>query len=77
MSDELPRTFEEAMAWAKAHLDETGETPTRVANPTAGLVFDLKNRTVTRAVWDEDNNFVEMTYWADTGRVLRKQISKP
>jgi hypothetical protein len=26
MSDELPRTFEEGMAWAKARLDETGET---------------------------------------------------
>jgi hypothetical protein len=45
MSDALPRTFEEAMAWARARLDETGETPKSVANPTAGLVFDLKNRT--------------------------------
>jgi hypothetical protein len=76
MSDELPRTYGEALAWANARARETGEMPKIIANQPAGLVFDLTNRTVTRAVWDEDNNLVEMMYCADTGRVLRKQITK-
>ena len=32
--------------------------------------------TVTRAVWDEDNNLVEMTYCAVTGGVLSKKVTK-
>jgi hypothetical protein len=62
-----PETFE-AIAWAKY------QQPFPI--PLRGLFFDLKNRTVTRAVWDEDNNLVEMTYGAVTGRVLKKQITK-
>ena len=64
MSDELPRTFEEAIAWAKTRAGETGEMATTIANPTAGLVFDLKNATITHTVFDEDNNIIEMTYCA-------------
>ena len=30
----------------------------------------------SQAVWDEDNNLVEMTYCAITGRVLNKKITK-
>ena len=48
-----------------------------VPNPTKGLTFDLENSTVTRAVWDEDNNLVEMTYCAVTGGVLGKKVTKP
>jgi hypothetical protein len=77
MSDRLPRTFEEALAWAKTCAAETGEMPTTISNPTAGLVFDLANSTVTRAVRDEDNNLVAMTHCAVTGRALKKQITKP
>ena len=77
LSDELPRTFEEAIAWAKTRAGETGEMATTIANPTAGLVFDLKNATITHTVFDEDNNIIEMTYCAVTGRVLNKQITKP
>jgi hypothetical protein len=77
LSYELPWTFEEAVAWAKKHTGETGERPTTVANPSAGLVFDLKNATVTRALFDEDNNLIGVTYCAVTGRVLNKQITKP
>ena len=71
----LPETFEEATEWAKAHEQETGEMPRIVANPMS-LLFDLENSTVTKAVWDEDNNLVEMTYSAITGRVLNKKITK-
>jgi hypothetical protein len=46
-------------------------------NPSKGLTFDLKNSTVTRGVWDEDNNLVEMTYCAVTGDVLKKNVIKP
>ena len=51
-------------------------SPKSVANPLKGLFFDLDNSTVTRAVWDEDNNLVEMTYCAVTGGVLSKKITK-
>ena len=77
LSDELPRTFEEAIAWAKTRAGETCEMATTIANPTAGLVFDLKNATITHTVFDEDNNIIEMTYCAVTGRVLNKQVTKP
>ena len=72
-----PETFEQALAWAKMREAETGETPTTVSNPTKALVFDLENSTVTRAVWDEDNNLVEMTYCAVTGDVIKKKVTKP
>ena len=72
----LPETFEEATEWAKAREQETGEMPRIVANPMKRLLFDLENSTVTKAVWDEDNNLVEMTYSAITGRVLNKKITK-
>ena len=72
----LPETFEEATEWAKARERETGEMPRTVANPMKGLLFDLENSTVTKAVWDEDNNLVEMTYCAITGNVLNKKITK-
>ena len=68
MIDQLPRRFEEALAWAKKCVAETGEMPTTISNPTAGLVFDLEKATITRAVWDEDNNLVEIDllrgYWS-------------
>ena len=51
--------------------------PATISNPTKGLLFDLKNSTFTRAVWDDDNNLVEMTYCALTGNVLAKKITKP
>jgi hypothetical protein len=73
----LPETFEEALAWAKTRGAEAGETPTTVSNPTKGLFFDLENSTLTRAVWDEDNNLVEITYCAVTGSVLKKTVTKP
>ena len=72
----LPETFEEAKEWAKARERETGEMPRTVANPTKRLLFDLEKSTVTKAVWDEDNNLVEMTYCAITGSVLNKKITK-
>ena len=72
-----PETFEEALAWAKVRCAETGIMPATVSNPTKGLLFDLKNSTFTRAVWDDDNNLVEMTYCALTGNVLAKKITKP
>lgn len=71
-----PETFEQGLAWAKTRAAETGETPTKVSNPTKGLFFDLENSTVTRAVWDEDNNLVEITYSAVTGSVLKKKVTK-
>jgi len=73
---DLPETFEQRLAWAKTRGAETGETPTKVSNPTKGLFFDLENCTATRAVWDEDNNFVEITYCAVTGSVLTKKVTK-
>jgi hypothetical protein len=73
---DLPETFEQGLAWAKTRGAETGETPTKVSNPTKGLFFDLENSTVTRAVWDEDNNLVEITYSAVTGSVLKKKVTK-
>jgi hypothetical protein len=73
---DLPETFEQGLAWAKTRGAETGETPTKVSNPTKGLFFDLESFTVTRAVWDEDNNFVEITYCAVTGSVLKKKVTK-
>jgi len=72
----LPETFEEATEWAKARERETGEMPRTLANPTKCLLFDLENSTVTKAVWDEDNNLVEMTYCAIAGGVLNKRITK-
>lgn len=72
-----PQTFEEAQEWAKIRAAETGETPKSAANPSKGLFFDLENSTVTRAVWDEDNNLVEITYCAVTGSVLKKNVTKP
>ena len=72
----LAETFEEAREWAKAREQETGEMPRIVANPMKRLLFDLENYTVTKAVWDEDKNLVEMTYRAITGRVLNKKITK-
>jgi hypothetical protein len=71
-----PETFEEAQAWAKMREAETGVAPKSVANPLKGLFFDLDNSTVTRAVWDEDNNLVEVTYCAVTGGVLSKKVTK-
>ena len=71
-----PETFEEAQAWAKMREAETGVAPKSVANPFKGLSFDLVNSTVTRALWDEDNNLVEMTYCAVTGGVLSKKVTK-
>jgi len=56
---------------------KTGPGPKIVSNPIKGLYFDLENSTVTRAVWDEDNNLVEMTYCAVTGGVLKKKVIKP
>ena len=47
--------------------------PATVSNPTKGLLFDLKNSTLTRAVWDDDNNLVEMTYCALTGNVISEK----
>jgi hypothetical protein len=72
-----PETFEEALAWAKICEAETGQWPSVVANPSKGLSFDLTNSTVTRSVWDEDDNLVEMKYCAFTGRVLGKKVTKP
>jgi hypothetical protein len=72
-----PETFEEALAWAQSYEAESGKPLDVVANPAKGLSFDLKNSTVTRAVWDEDSNLVEMTYCARTGRVLGKKVTKP
>jgi hypothetical protein len=74
---DYPETFEQALAWAKMRTAETGEMPLIVSNPSKGLTFDLANSTVTRGVWDEDNNLVEMTYCAVTGNVLRKSVIKP
>jgi hypothetical protein len=71
-----PETFEEAREWVKVRERETGVAPKTVANPVKGLLFDLENSTITRAVRDEDNNLVEMTYCAVTGSVLRKKITK-
>ena len=70
-------TFEQALAWAKMRTAETGEMPLIVSNPSKGLTFDLANSTVTRGVWDEDNNLVEMTYCAVTGDVLKKNVFNP
>jgi hypothetical protein len=33
--------------------------------------------TVTRSVWELDDNLIEMTYCAITGGVLRKKVTKP
>jgi hypothetical protein len=74
---DYPETFEQALAWAKMRTAETGETPRIVSNPSKGLTFDLENSTITRGVWDEDNNLVEMTYCAVTGDVLKKNVIKP
>ena len=71
-----PETFEEAQAWAKMREAETGVAPKSVANPLRGLFFDLDKSTFTRAVWDEDNNLVEMTYCVVTGGVLSKKVTK-
>jgi len=71
-----PETFEEAQAWAKMREAETGVAPKSVANSSKGLFFDLENSTVTKALWDEDNNLVEMTYCAMTGDVLSKKVAK-
>ena len=71
-----PETFEEAQAWAKRREAETGIAPKSVASPLKGLFFDLDKSTVTRAVWDEDSNLVEMTYCAVTGGVLSKKVTK-
>lgn len=71
-----PETFEDAREWAKVRERETGVAPSTVANPVKGLLFDLENSTVTKAVWDEDKNLVEMTYCAITGSVLSKKITK-
>jgi hypothetical protein len=72
-----PETFEEALAWAKSYEAESGKRLNIIANPSKRLSFDLENSTVTRAVWDEDNNLIEMTYCARTGRVLGKKVTKP
>jgi hypothetical protein len=72
-----PETFEEALAWAKSYEAVSGKRLNIIANPSKGLSFDLENSTVTRAVWDEDNNLIEMTYCARTGRVLGKKVTKP
>jgi hypothetical protein len=72
-----PDTFEEALAWAKRREAETGEMPKIVSNPIKGLTFDLENSTLTRAVWDEDDNLIEMTYCAVTGDVIKKNVTKP
>ena len=72
-----PETFEEALAWAKICEAETGQRPSVVTNPSKGLSFDLENSTVTRSVRDEDDNLIEMTYCASTGRVLGKKVTKP
>ena len=71
-----PETFEEAQAWARTREAETGVAPKSVANSLKGLSFDLENSTVTRGLWDEDNNLVEMTYCAITGGVLSKKVTK-
>ena len=72
-----PETFEEAQAWAKAREAEPGVAPKSVVNPSKGLLFDLDKSTVTKAVWDDDDNLIEMTYCAITGGVLCKQVTKP
>jgi hypothetical protein len=72
-----PETFEEALAWVKVCEAETGQRPSVVTNTSKGLSFDLENSIVTRSVWDEDDNLVEMTYCASTGRVLGKRVTKP
>jgi hypothetical protein len=72
-----PETFEEALAWVKICEAETGQRPSVVTNPSKGLSFDFENSTVTRSVWDEDDNLVEMIYCASTGRVLGKKVTKP
>ena len=51
--------------------------PKIVSNPIKGLTFDLENSTLTRAVWDEDDNLIEMTYCAVTGDVIKKNVTKP
>jgi hypothetical protein len=70
---DYPETFEQALAWAKMRTAETGETPRIVSNPSKGLTFDLKNSTVTRGVWDEDNNLVEMTLCRHRGCAQEKR----
>jgi len=72
-----PETFEEALSWAKERVAETGLALKSVANPSKGLLFDLDQSTVTKAVWDEDDNLIEMTYCAITGNVLGKKVTKP
>lgn len=71
-----PETFEEALVWAKMRESETGIAPKSVANPLKGLFFDLENSTITKGLFDEDNNLVEMTYCAVTGGVLGKKVTK-
>ena len=74
---DYPETFEQALAWAKMRAAETGKMPQIVSHPSKGLTFDVENSTITRGVWDEDNNLVEMTYCALTGDVLKKNVTKP
>ena len=73
---DLPETFEQGLAWAKSAGRKQVKRQKKVSNPTKGLFFDLESFTVTRAVWDEDNNFVEITYCAVTGSVLKKKVTK-
>jgi hypothetical protein len=56
---DYPETFEQALAWAKMRAAETGKMPQIVSHPSKGLTFDVENSTITRGVWDEDNNLVE------------------
>ena len=74
---DYPETLEQAFAWAKMRAAETGKMLQIVSNPSKALTFDLENSTITREVWDEDNNLVEMTYCALTGDVLQKKVIKP
>jgi hypothetical protein len=76
-SARLSRDFRTGLGVGKMRTAETDEMPLIVSNPSKGLTFDLANSTVTRGVWDEDNNLVEMTYCAVTGNVLRKNVIKP
>jgi len=61
----------------KMRAAESGKMPQIVSNPSKGLTFDVANSTITRGVWDDDNNLVEMTYCALTGNVLKKNVTKP
>jgi len=73
-SDNYPKTFQDAITFARNYEDATGQRLATVPNPDKEIYFDLENRTVRRLGWDKRRNIIEIITSGDDGREVSRRI---